>query len=50
MNINDSEIEDAISHLGEMETDEDAITDTGDSDDTDETVEILVVLLAPVRL
>lgn len=43
MNINDSEVEDAISHLGEMETDEDAITDTGDSDsdseDTEETVE-----------
>ena len=39
MNINDSEIEDAISHLGEIETDEDVTTDTGDSDDTDETVE-----------
>ena len=39
MNINDSEIEDAISHLGEIETDEDVSTDTGDSDDTDETVE-----------
>ena len=31
MSINDSEIEDAIEHLGEMETDEDATTDTGDS-------------------
>ena len=39
MNINDSEIEDAISHLGEIETDEDVTTDTGDSDDTDETVD-----------
>ena len=39
MNINDSEIEDAISHLGEMETDEDVTTDTGDSDDTEETVD-----------
>ena len=39
MNINDSEIEDAISHLGEIETDEDVTTDTGDSDDTEETVE-----------
>jgi len=32
MSINDSEIEDTISHLGEMETDEDVTTDTGDSD------------------
>ena len=39
MNINDSEIEDAISHLGEIETDEDATTDTGDSDDTEETLD-----------
>ena len=39
MNINDSEIEDAISHLGEIETDEDATTDIGDSDDTDDTVD-----------
>ena len=39
MNINDSEIEDAISHLGEIETDEDVTTDIGDSDDTDDTVD-----------
>ena len=39
MNINDSEIEDAISHLGEIETDEDVTTDTGDSDDTEETLD-----------
>lgn len=39
MSINDSEIEDAISHLGEIETDEDVTTDTGDSDDSEETVD-----------
>ena len=39
MNINDSEIDDAISHLGEIETDEDVTTDTGDSDDTEETLD-----------
>ena len=41
MSINDSEIEDAISHLGDMESDNDVTTDTGDSEseDTDETVE-----------
>ena len=39
MSANDSEIEDAIDHLGEIETDEDVSTDTGDSDDTEETVE-----------
>lgn len=39
MNINDSEIEDAISQLGEIETDEDVTTDTGDSDDTEETLD-----------
>jgi len=38
MSINDSDIEDAIDHLGEMETDEDATTDTGDSgNDTEDT-------------
>ena len=39
MSINDSEIEDVISHLGEIETDEDVTTDTGDSDDSEETVD-----------
>ena len=39
MSINDSEIEDAISQLGEIETDEDVTTDTGDSDDTEETLD-----------
>ena len=39
MNINDSEIEDAIRHLGEIETYEDVTTDIGDSDDTDDTVD-----------
>ena len=39
MSINDSEIEDAISHLGEIETDEDITTDTGDSDDSEETID-----------
>ena len=39
MSINDSEIEDAISHLGEIETDEDVTTDTGDSDDSEETLD-----------
>ena len=43
MSVNDSEIEDAIDHLGDMETDddndEDVSTDTGDSDSTEETVD-----------
>ena len=40
MSIMDSEIEDAIDHLGEIETDEDATTDTGDSgNDTEDTME-----------
>ena len=41
MSVNDSEIEDAIDHLGDMETDEDVTTDTEDSDseDTDATIE-----------
>ena len=40
MSINDSEIEDAIEHLGEMETDEDVTTDTGDSgNDTEDTLD-----------
>ena len=40
MSVNDSDIEDAIDHLGEMETDEDATTDTGSSgNDTEDTLE-----------
>ena len=40
MSVNDSDIEDAIEHLGEMETDEDATTDTGSSgNDTEDTLE-----------
>ena len=39
MSVNDSEIEDAIDHLGEMETDEDVTTDTGESDATDDTID-----------
>ena len=39
MNTNDSEIDDAISHLGEIETDEDVTTDTEDTEDSDNTEE-----------
>ena len=39
MSANDSEIEDAIDHLGEMETDEDVTTDTGESDATEDTID-----------
>tara|TARA_B100000925_G_C21938311_1_gene443386 strand:- start:67 stop:1005 length:939 start_codon:yes stop_codon:yes gene_type:complete len=39
MSANDSEIEDAIDHLGDMETDEDVSTDTGESDATEDTID-----------